>query len=120
MTRYPVNPDAPGEGYDYNGQEHRSGLGLDAEPIRFVYTVEGEPYVGTATDLGHALEQAHYAGLDVGPLVWTFGPDGLPISHEWYSRSHDFDEDDYATVIVTVTGLPPELATTSYRIDGRA
>lgn len=87
---------------------------------RFVYLVDGEPYVGTVADVAHAIEQGHYAGLDIGDVVWTFDG-GSPVGHDVTTRSSEYNADDYATVEVEIDpldGRVPYVA--SYRIDGRA
>lgn len=85
------------------------------DETRFLYHVEGEPYLGTAADIAHSLEQAHYAGLDVGPTAWTFDDDHQPVGHPITATATPYNEDDYATVTIRVGG-----ATASYRLDGRA
>ena len=76
------------------------------------YFIDGEQFVGTIEDVAHALQSAHYAGLDMNRTVYRYAPlERLTIRTE----SSGYDADDYATVTVKIG---EEVA--HYRIDGRA
>lgn len=86
---------------------------------RFVYLVEGEPYVGTVADYARAYENAYYSGLDINPDVCVFTvadpASGVVTAWDCIKRSvSDFDEDDYANVTFNFNG-----ETASIRLDGR-
>lgn len=86
----------------------------DDEPARFVYLVEGEPYVGTVDDVAHALELAHYSAVDVSPYAWTFDA-GEPERHEIEVQAAPAPLGDYQHVTVRIDG-----AEGRYKIDLRA
>lgn len=86
----------------------------------FVYVVEGEPHVGTVRDLARALDEANMAGLEVGPFVYTVDREGGHLEPTPYTTAGTpYNEDDYATVTVTVP-LAGGPQTATYRVDGRA
>jgi hypothetical protein len=86
---------------------------------RFVYLVEGEPYLGTIFELAHVLEEAHYSGIDVGPDVYVFA-EGRPVAHTYRTHSTGYNADDYATVFVELELEHDDPEEASYRLDGRA
>lgn len=89
------------------------------------YLVDGEPHTGSFADYARAHEQAHYAGLDVPDVVWTWTvllSADAPCGATWRWTYHDvevsgepYDDHDRAAVVLRV--LDHEA---SYRIDGRA
>lgn len=92
----------------------------------FVYLVEGEPHVGTVSDYAKAAEAAHYAGLDLCGVVFTFLPNPHSPGGAYVERTTPkitqgpYSDDDYATLVVELEFVKgdPEVATV--RIDGRA
>jgi hypothetical protein len=89
------------------------------------YLVDGEPYTGSFADYARAHQMAHYTGLDVPDVVWTWTlvltPDA-PGGATWGWAYHQvevtrepYNEDDLGTVVLR-TGDHEA----SYRIDGRA
>ncbi len=87
---------------------------------RYVYIVEGEPYVGTVTDIAAAVEEAHYGGLDVPPYAWFVGSvaffeDDYELERERLVIAHDYTADDIAHGHVSILG-----ETAPYKIDLRA
>lgn len=92
---------------------------------RVFYLVDGEPHSGSFADYARAHEHAHYAGLDVPDVIWTWtvvltpdAPGGATWGwtyHHVEVTAEPYDEHDRATVVLRV--LDHEA---SYRIDGRA
>ncbi len=89
------------------------------------YLVDGEPHLGGIADYARAHEMAHYVGLDVPDVVWTWNvvltPDA-PGGATWGWTYHHvevtaepYDNHDRATVVLRVLDQQA-----SYRIDGRA
>lgn len=69
----------------------------------YVFTVEGQPIIGTLDDYADAWEHAHYAGLSISGEVWRFETDatlseGLPVVID---RSEP-DERNFYTYTFTV------------------
>lgn len=88
--------------------------GVTLAATTFVYLVEGEPYVGSLADYAKALEQCHYAGLDVGTdLYWWSEETWKRVTPR--VRTSAYNEDDYATMTIEAFGQ-----SASVRIDGRA
>ncbi len=85
----------------------------------FVFLVEGEPYVGTVVDLAKALENAHYADLNVDRTVWTFA-NGKPEACVVQTQGSSYNEDDYAYVTVELEWVKDNPETASFRLDGRS
>jgi hypothetical protein len=89
------------------------------EQGRYVYVVEGEPYVGTVQDVAKAFEHAHYGGVDVSATVYVFEPatgrPPAPVAKSIEITTTDYDADDYASAIIRIGD-----ESASYRIDGRA
>lgn len=85
---------------------------------RFVYLVEGEPYIGTLQKYADAVREAHYSGLEVDRSVWIF-EDGNPVSTVARFSSTPYDEDDYSTLLIELEFEKDDPEVAWRRIDGR-
>lgn len=82
---------------------------------RYVYIVEGEPYVGTVQDIAHAYEQCHYSGLEAPKYAWYVDydvDDSYELEPARIVSVHDYTADDVAHLHIIILG-----ETAPYRID---
>lgn len=86
----------------------------------FVYVVEGEPYTGTIGDYARAIEGSHYSGTDVSGTVWFVNGADVLESATATVTCGSYDEDDYATITVSVEIDKDDPTWATVRIDGRA
>lgn len=90
----------------------------ERERPTFIYSVEGEPAVGTLVDYANARAQAHYADLAVSSDILVVKHDGVGwiiSTHEVVAESTPYDENDYAYLTLKVLGDE-----VTVQIDGRA
>lgn len=67
--------------------------------IKFVYVVEGEPFVGDISDYAKAYEHCYYSGLELQPWIWLTTNDPEEMYRTAPQRtSTGYDENDYAVV----------------------
>lgn len=66
---------------------------------RFVYIVEGEPYVGTMNDYAKALEESHYSDFDISHMVWMVRPDATnKLDAYTVTQELAYEADDYRNI----------------------
>lgn len=82
---------------------------------QYVWLIDGgDPQAGTLGDYADDLHHAALVDVDVSRVVWELRTDGPPIEHTPMIDSSGFDEDQWATITVSLNGEDA-----SYRIDGR-
>lgn len=108
------------DGYAARIARHREAITQEEEQGRYVYTVEGEPMLGSLGHYAKALEMAHYSGLGVSHFLGRVRTDanGEAFTVEMVEPELDTSAntgDDYSRTTVRVG---EEVA--SFRIDLRA
>lgn len=88
------------------------------ESQRFIYTVDGEPQVGTLRAYAKAWEQAHYvSNYHLSDTVLTWDNTSDPITWKVKVERHGMSENDYIIYTISVPGFPGSVRVS---IDGRA
>jgi hypothetical protein len=95
------------------------------DPPVYAWRVEDTLTSGTLTKYARDLEHAHHSDVWVSDVLWTVdtsdgrNPDELVMIRPDVHTT-DYDDNDYATVIVTVRDDEHGDDVASYRLDGRA